>query len=81
MIAGPNGSSPFEGSDTNSMKRPWNNRLIYTFFLSYLAIIILLAVGFFVYSRNLLQDFYVASLGQRDGTKDACYRTPAAMAE
>ncbi|HXV83268.1 MAG TPA: ATP-binding protein [Candidatus Binatia bacterium] len=46
------------------MKRPWNNRLIYTFFLSYLAIIIVLSVGFFVYSRYLLRDFYAASLGK-----------------
>ena len=46
------------------MKRPWNNRLIFTFFLSYLAIIILLSVGFFLYSRNLLRDFYVTSVGK-----------------
>ncbi|MGB7947152.1 MAG: ATP-binding protein [Candidatus Binatia bacterium] len=44
------------------MKRPWNNRLIFTFFLSYLAIIILLSVGFFLYSRTLVRDLYVASL-------------------
>jgi two-component system phosphate regulon sensor histidine kinase PhoR len=44
------------------MKRPWNNKLIYTFFLSYLAIIILLSVGFFLYSSNLVRDFYVSSL-------------------
>jgi two-component system, OmpR family, phosphate regulon sensor histidine kinase PhoR len=44
------------------MKRPWNNKLIYTFFFSYLAIIILLSVGFFLYSSNLLRDFYVSSL-------------------
>jgi two-component system, OmpR family, phosphate regulon sensor histidine kinase PhoR len=44
------------------MKRPWNNKLVYTFFLSYLAIIILLSVGFFLYSSNLLRDFYVSSL-------------------
>ena len=44
------------------MKRPWNNKLIYTFFLSYLATIILLSAGFFFYSSNLLRDFYVASL-------------------
>jgi two-component system phosphate regulon sensor histidine kinase PhoR len=44
------------------MKRPWNNKLLYTFFLSYLAIIILLAVGFFLYSSSLLRDFYVSSL-------------------
>lgn len=46
------------------MKRPWNNRLIFTFFLSYLTIIILLSVGFFFYSRNLLRDFYVTSVGK-----------------
>jgi two-component system phosphate regulon sensor histidine kinase PhoR len=44
------------------MKRPWNNKLIYTFFLSYLAIIILLSVGFFLYSSKMLRDFYVSSL-------------------
>ena len=44
------------------MKRPWNNKLVYTFFLSYLAIIILLSVGFFLYASNLLRDFYVSSL-------------------
>jgi two-component system phosphate regulon sensor histidine kinase PhoR len=44
------------------MKRPWNNKLIYTFFLSYLATIILLSAGFFFYSSNLLRDFYVSSL-------------------
>src|SRR5262245_33318249 len=44
------------------MKRPWNNRLIYTFFLSYLAIIIFLSLGFFLYSRILLRDFFTTSL-------------------
>jgi hypothetical protein len=46
------------------MKRLWNNRLIYTFFLSYLAIIILLSLGFFLYSRSLLRDFYASWLGK-----------------
>ena len=46
------------------MKRPWNKRLIYKFFLSYLAIVILLSVGFFIYSSNLLRDAYVVSLGK-----------------
>src|SRR5215510_8612453 len=64
MIASLNGSSPFEGLDTNSMKRPWNNRLIYTFFLSYLSIIILLSLGFFLYSRILLRDFYRSTLAK-----------------
>src|SRR5215510_12013944 len=64
MTASPNGSSPFEELDTNSMKRPWNNRLIYTFFLSYLSIIILLSLGFFLYSRILLRDFYTSAVGK-----------------
>jgi len=46
------------------MKRPWNNKLIYKFFLSYLAIIILLSVGFFLYSSKLLRDSYVSSLNK-----------------
>src|SRR5215475_14810180 len=64
MIASLSGYSPSAGLDTNSMKRPLNNRLVYTFFLSYLAIIILLSVSFFAYSRNLLRDFYASSLGK-----------------
>jgi two-component system phosphate regulon sensor histidine kinase PhoR len=48
------------------MKRPWNNRLIYTFFLSYLALIILLSVGFFLYSSNLLRDFSISSLDEME---------------
>ena len=44
------------------MKKPWNNRLIYKFFLSHLAIVIPLAVGFYFYTGNLLEDFHVSSL-------------------
>jgi two-component system phosphate regulon sensor histidine kinase PhoR len=44
------------------MKRPWNNKLIYKFFLSHLAIVIPLAVGFYFYTGNLLKDFHVSSL-------------------
>jgi two-component system phosphate regulon sensor histidine kinase PhoR len=44
------------------MRRPWNIKLIYKFFLSHLAIVIPLAVGFFFYTGNLLKDFHVASL-------------------
>ncbi len=46
------------------MKRPWNNRLIYTFFLSYLAIIVLLACGVFSLFENSAPDFYASSLGK-----------------
>jgi two-component system, OmpR family, phosphate regulon sensor histidine kinase PhoR len=45
------------------MKRPWSKKLVYNFFLSYLAIVILLSVGFFIYSSNLLRDAYIVSLG------------------
>ena len=61
------------------MKRPWNNRLIYTFFLSYLAIIILLSLGFFLYTRNLLRDFYSSSLGTVMEQKTQAARTPVAL--
>jgi two-component system phosphate regulon sensor histidine kinase PhoR len=44
------------------MKRPWNSRLIYKFFLSHLAIVIPLAVGFYFYTGDLLKDFHVSSL-------------------
>jgi two-component system phosphate regulon sensor histidine kinase PhoR len=44
------------------MKRPWNNKLIYKFFLSHLAIVIPLAVGFYFYTGNLLKDFHASSL-------------------
>jgi len=44
------------------MKRPWNSRLIYKFFLSHLAIVIPIAVGFFFYTGNLLKDFHISSL-------------------
>ena len=44
------------------MKKPWNSKLIYKFFLSHLAIIIPLAVGFYFYTGNLLKDFHVSSL-------------------
>jgi two-component system phosphate regulon sensor histidine kinase PhoR len=44
------------------MKRPWNNRLIYKFLFSYLAIVVILSVGFFLYASNLLRDSYVSSL-------------------
>ena len=46
------------------MKRPWNKRLIYKFFLSYLAIVILLSAGFFVYSSHFLREAHVTSVGK-----------------
>ena len=65
MTATRGGYLRFEGLDTNSMKRPWNNRLIFTFFLSYLAIIVLLSVGFFFSIPEIwCAQIYVASLGK-----------------
>lgn len=47
------------------MKRLWSNSLVFKFFLSYLAIILLLFAGFYLYSGSLLRHFYVSSLGNR----------------
>jgi two-component system phosphate regulon sensor histidine kinase PhoR len=47
------------------MKRLWSNSLVFKFFLSYLAITLLLFAGFYLYSGSLLREFYVSSLGNR----------------
>jgi two-component system phosphate regulon sensor histidine kinase PhoR len=45
------------------MNRPWNSRLILKFFLSYLAVIVLLFAGFFLYAGSVLRDLYKTDLG------------------
>jgi two-component system phosphate regulon sensor histidine kinase PhoR len=47
------------------MKRLWSNSLVFKFFLSYLAITLLLFAGFYLYSGSLLREFYVSSLSKR----------------
>jgi len=46
------------------MKRIWNNKLTYKFFLSYLAVVLLLFVSFFIYFSTLLKEFYISSLSK-----------------
>lgn len=47
------------------MNRPWKNRLIVKFFLSYLAVLLLLLIVFYLYSGSVMRDFYIASLSEK----------------
>ncbi|HUC97320.1 MAG TPA: hypothetical protein VMR88_02510, partial [Candidatus Polarisedimenticolaceae bacterium] len=47
------------------MKRPWQSSLVFKFFLSYLAVIILLFSSFYFYSSTVIRRAYVYSLGER----------------
>jgi two-component system phosphate regulon sensor histidine kinase PhoR len=44
------------------MKRPWKNRLIVKFFLSYLVVVLLLFAFFYLYSGAIVKNFYISSL-------------------
>ena len=44
------------------MKRLWKSRIIVKFFLSYLGILILLSVFFYLYSGTVVKDFYISFL-------------------
>lgn len=46
------------------MRKPWNNTLITKFFLSYLAVVALLFVGFFVFTLTDLRALYIETLGK-----------------
>ncbi len=41
------------------MKRLWSHSLVFKFFLSYFAVILLIFAGFYIYSDSLLREFYV----------------------
>ena len=45
------------------MRKPWNNTLIAKFFLSYLAVVALLFIGFFVFTLTDLRALYIVTLG------------------
>ncbi len=47
------------------MKRPWKNRLLVKFFLSYLAVVLVLFVLFFLYAGALVKDFHISSLSAK----------------
>lgn len=47
------------------MKRPWKNRLIVKFFLSYLAVVLLLFVFFYLYSGAIVKNSYISSLSKK----------------
>jgi two-component system phosphate regulon sensor histidine kinase PhoR len=47
------------------MKRPWKSRIVVKFFLSYLAVVLLLFVLFYLYAGALVKDFHISSLSAR----------------
>ncbi|MBI4490903.1 MAG: PAS domain-containing protein [Deltaproteobacteria bacterium] len=47
------------------MKRPWKNRLIVKFFLSYLVVVLLLFAFFYPYSGAIVKNFYISSLSKK----------------
>ncbi len=47
------------------MKRPWKNRLIVKFFLSYLIVVLLLFVFFYLYAGAIIKDFHIAFLSKK----------------
>ncbi len=47
------------------MKRPWKNKLILKVFLSYLAVVFLLFISFYLYSEAVVRDFYISSLSAK----------------
>ena len=47
------------------MKRLWQNRLIFKFFLSYLVVVLLLFVFFYLYSGAIVKDSYISSLAKK----------------
>lgn len=47
------------------MKRPWKNRLIVKFFLSYLVVVSLLFVLFYLYAGAIVKNSYVSSLSKK----------------
>src|SRR5262245_35863224 len=64
MIVIPSGYSLCAAWATNSMRKPWNNTLIAKFFLSYLAVVALLFVGFSYFAQSDLRDLYIRTVGQ-----------------
>ena len=47
------------------MKRPWKNRLVVKFFLSYLIVVLLLFVFFYLYAGAIIKDFHIAFLSKK----------------
>ncbi len=47
------------------MKRPWKNRLVVKFFLSYLVVVLLLFVFFYLYAGAIIKDFHIAFLSKK----------------
>jgi two-component system phosphate regulon sensor histidine kinase PhoR len=47
------------------MTLPWKNKILVKFFLSYLAVVLLLFVLFYLYAADAVKDFHISSLSAR----------------
>lgn len=47
------------------MRKPWKNRLIVKFFLSYLVVVLLIFVFFYLYAGAIIKDFHIAFLSKK----------------
>ncbi|OGQ78427.1 MAG: hypothetical protein A3F90_04770 [Deltaproteobacteria bacterium RIFCSPLOWO2_12_FULL_60_19] len=47
------------------MKRPWKNRVVVRLFLSYLAVVLLLFLLFYLYATAIVKDFHISSLSAK----------------
>jgi two-component system phosphate regulon sensor histidine kinase PhoR len=63
------------------MKRPWKSRVVVKLFLSYLAVVVLLSVLFYLLAAAVVRDFHVSSLSakMRDEAKIVMRLLPAGL--
>jgi len=47
------------------MKRPWKSKVVVKLFLSYLVVVLLLSVLFYLYAASVVKDFHVSSLSAK----------------
>src|SRR5713226_2008078 len=47
------------------MTGPWKSRIVLKLFLSYLGIVLLLFVFFYLYSETVIRNFYISSLSKK----------------
>jgi two-component system phosphate regulon sensor histidine kinase PhoR len=63
------------------MKRPWKSKVVVKFFLSYLAVVLLLSVLFYLYAASVVKDFHISSLSakMRDEAKIVMRLLPSGL--
>jgi two-component system phosphate regulon sensor histidine kinase PhoR len=63
------------------MKRPWKSKVVVKFFLSYLAVVLLLSALFYLYAASVVKDFHISSLSakMRDEAKTVSRLLPPGL--